>query len=87
MFKTITVFVSFIQLKCMQDASGQPLELRELSSTDLNFLNDGIDVNTGTLCDLDTIFDDFQADTHILLTNPDQLLDGNFAHHVDRCGQ
>lgn len=55
-------------------------ELRELSSTDLKFLEDGLDSGkTGTsggVCDLDAILDGFQADPHLLLTNPDQLLKG-----------
>ncbi|KAI1309359.1 hypothetical protein HDE_00043 [Halotydeus destructor] len=55
-------------------------ELRELSSTDLNFLEESLldgGVGTGaSLCDLDTILDGLSADTHFLLTNPDQLLDG-----------
>jgi hypothetical protein len=52
-------------------------ELRELSSTDLKFLEEGLDGQTNAFCDLDTILDDFQADHHILLTNPDQLLNSN----------
>lgn len=52
-------------------------ELRQLSTTDLKFLEEGLDGPTNAFCDLDTILDDFQADHHILLTNPNQLLNGN----------
>lgn len=47
--------------------------LRELSSTDLKFLEDGDCHLDGT--GLESILDDFSADPHLLLTNPDQLLD------------
>lgn len=56
------------------NAISHSVELRELSSTDLKFLEDGLDGGGSAFCDLDTILDDFQADTHILLTNPVQLL-------------
>jgi hypothetical protein len=59
------------------ELSSHSPELRELSSTDLKFLEEGLDGGTNAFCDLDTILDDFQADTHILLTNPDQLLNSN----------
>lgn len=68
-------------LNSNQDLSESSPELRELSSTDLNFLEDGLAGHTNAICDLDTILDDFQADTHLLLTNPDQLLDGKFCCH------
>lgn len=58
-----------------QNITNHPPELRELSSTDLKFLEDGHDNCTSSICDLDTILDGFQADTHLLLTNPDRLLD------------
>lgn len=70
--------------------------LRELSSTDLNFLNDDVDGecegSLGSLhldsSGLESILDDFTADPHLLLTNPDQLLDcknsNNHHHHHDR---
>ena len=67
----------------MQDQSEGSPQLRELSSTDLKFLEDGeaLDGTLGpsSLCDLDTILDDFRADPHLLLHNPDQLLDGKAA--------
>ena len=66
------------------DAPGETSELRELSSTDLKFLEDGLDsgkTTSGGLCDLDTILDGFQADPHLLLTNPDQLLKGQYSNH------
>lgn len=60
-------------------------ELRELSTTDLKFLEDGLEGAPGATpvaaCDpteLDTILDDLRADTHLLLTNPDSLLDGKY---------
>jgi len=51
-------------------------ELRELSSTDLKFLEEGLDGGGLSFCDLDGILDVFKADTHVLLTNPDSLLQG-----------
>ena len=64
----------------MQDQSEGSPQLRELSSTDLKFLDDGEPLDNGlgpsSICDLDTILDDFRADPHLLLHNPDQLLDG-----------
>ena len=68
-----------------QELSTHSPELRELSSTDLKFLEEGLDGGTSSLCDLDTIFDDFHPDTHIqavLLNNPDQLLNGNISNNV-----
>lgn len=66
--------------------SSQSPELRELSSTDLKFLEEGLENGPGALCDLDTILDGFQADNHILLTNPDRLLDiaSNDVHETKR---
>lgn len=72
----------------MAHSTSSPPQLRELSSTDLKFLevdcDDGNGINgptngtnpllTDGPCDIDTILDDFQADHHLLLTNPDQLL-------------
>ena len=62
----------------MQDLSISSNELKELSSTDLNFLGEDLGGQSNGLCDLDTtldtILDEFQADQHLLLTNPDQLL-------------
>ena len=61
--------------------------LRELSSTDLKFLDDGDCGSLGCLAldgsGLESILDDFTADPHLLLTNPDQLLDSknNNNHH------
>lgn len=56
-------------------------QLRELSSNDLNFLDNdpvaegenGNSSNT-TVRDLDNILDKFEADTQLLLDNPNQLL-------------
>ena len=48
--------------------------MKELSSTDLNFLGEDLGGQSNGLCDLDTILDEFTADQHLLLTNPDQLL-------------
>lgn len=58
-------------------------QLRELSCNDLSFLeNDPTSVETdnngtisnSTVRDLDNILDKFEADTQILLDNPNQLL-------------
>ena len=60
--------------------SGPP-ELHELTSTELSkFLDEDLESNgtNNAFCDLDSILDDLQvADTHLLLTNPEQLLNGN----------
>ena len=63
-----------------QELSAHSPELRELSSTDLKFLEEGLEGGGNALCDLDTILDGFQADNNILLTNPDRLLDGELLH-------
>jgi len=60
----------------IKELSAHSPELRELSSTDLKFLEEGLEGGGSALCDLDTILDGFQADNNILLTNPDRLLDG-----------
>lgn len=56
-----------------------PPELHELTSNDLSkFLDEDLESNTNTnaFCDLDSILDDLDevADTHLLLTNPEKLL-------------
>lgn len=63
-------------------------QLRELSSNDLNFLaNDpSEDVNqnsNSTVRDLDNILDKFEADTQLLLENPNQLL--NCKYKAQKC--
>jgi len=58
-------------------------QLRELSSNDLNFLENEdedqvleaeVGNSNSTVSDLDNILDKFEADTQILLDNPNQLL-------------
>lgn len=69
----------------MYQASGTSEQLRELSSNDLNFLEtdsepasegaaNGAETPNSTVCDLDNILDKFEADTQLLLDNPNQLL-------------
>ena len=72
----MVLFIGF-QLCYVMFLSSHSPELRQLSTTDLKFLEEGLDGQTNAFCDLDTILDDFQADHHILLTNPNQLLNGN----------
>ena len=64
-------------------------QLRELSCNDLSFLeNDSANVeqaengNTtnSTVRDLDNILDKFEADTQLLLDNPNQLLNCKYSH-------
>ncbi|KAJ6220788.1 hypothetical protein RDWZM_006600 [Blomia tropicalis] len=65
--------------------SGTP-ELHELTSTDLSkFLEEDLESNgaTNAFCDLDSILDDLHAaDTHLLLTNPEKLLNVNTNSNV-----
>lgn len=58
-------------------------QLRELSSNDLNFLENVDSIvevegqensDNSTVRDLDNILDKFEADTQLLLENPNQLL-------------
>lgn len=62
-------------------------QLRELSSNDLNFLENDDPIiesengnSNSTVRDLDNILDKFEADTQILLDNPNQLLNCKYTH-------
>lgn len=68
-------------------------QLRELSSNDLNFLENETEIteseeeengnSNSAVRDLDNILDKFEADTQILLDNPNQLLNCKYLRRSD----